>query len=268
MDEPVTLHKYLYANANPVNYIDPSGLFTLAEVAAARQIRNTLATVQFDSYSYLISATINRGDYGLKDFLTDLAFGAAFATIPIVVPAVVGQVAKLTTKQKQIKKIHRAAKILYNLEVDDYVNRNLVRSLAELISDDPFVQSAYSRLQELDINVNLDFINVPREKNGNPIFGLTYGSNSPGSFIAIDIYVQHHNLNPELIASTLIHEATHAQRFAEGFPMGNKYEEYRAFISEWVYVNRKQPTVEDLKKIWNTVLRDYATLPLGEKAPF
>ena len=32
MYEPVTLHKYLYANANPVKYTDPSGMFSLAEM--------------------------------------------------------------------------------------------------------------------------------------------------------------------------------------------------------------------------------------------
>lgn len=35
MYEPVTLHKYLYANANPVKYSDPSGMFSLAEMNCA-----------------------------------------------------------------------------------------------------------------------------------------------------------------------------------------------------------------------------------------
>jgi RHS repeat-associated protein len=34
VDEPTSLHKYLYANADPVNFIDPLGLSTLAEYGA------------------------------------------------------------------------------------------------------------------------------------------------------------------------------------------------------------------------------------------
>ena len=33
--DPITLHKYLYANANPVTYTDPSGYFSLAELGTA-----------------------------------------------------------------------------------------------------------------------------------------------------------------------------------------------------------------------------------------
>ena len=40
--EPVSLHKYLYANANPVMFSDPSGYFSLGEFSAANAISSTL----------------------------------------------------------------------------------------------------------------------------------------------------------------------------------------------------------------------------------
>ncbi|WP_246259702.1 RHS repeat-associated core domain-containing protein [Oxynema aestuarii] len=43
LNEPITLHKYLYGNANPVNYVDPSGFFALTEVLAGSTIIGSLA---------------------------------------------------------------------------------------------------------------------------------------------------------------------------------------------------------------------------------
>lgn len=46
---PVTLHKYLYANDNPVNMIDPSGRFSLVQFATVTTIAGILATTQQSS---------------------------------------------------------------------------------------------------------------------------------------------------------------------------------------------------------------------------
>ncbi|ACK68468.1 YD repeat protein (plasmid) [Rippkaea orientalis PCC 8801] len=43
LNNPVSLHKYLYANANPVIYIDPTGLYTLTEFSAGQAIADALA---------------------------------------------------------------------------------------------------------------------------------------------------------------------------------------------------------------------------------
>ncbi|MBQ4523072.1 MAG: hypothetical protein IJA10_09005, partial [Lachnospiraceae bacterium] len=44
LDNPVSLHKYLYANANPVMYADPTGYFSLSESSVAQVCRNMLDT--------------------------------------------------------------------------------------------------------------------------------------------------------------------------------------------------------------------------------
>jgi RHS repeat-associated protein len=79
LQEPITLHKYLYGNANPVNYVDPSGFYSLAEHQAAVNIATALANIQAESGSYLISATLNGGDYDGGDFLRDFLVNAGAA---------------------------------------------------------------------------------------------------------------------------------------------------------------------------------------------
>ncbi|WP_416309800.1 RHS repeat domain-containing protein [Spirulina sp. 06S082] len=49
LDEPVTLHKYLYANANPVNVIDPSGLFSLNSVLSRTIILGILSSLALET---------------------------------------------------------------------------------------------------------------------------------------------------------------------------------------------------------------------------
>ena len=51
IDDPVSLHKYLYANANPVNYTDPSGYFTLQELMESKVIRGTLYKISIVNYN-------------------------------------------------------------------------------------------------------------------------------------------------------------------------------------------------------------------------
>ena len=50
--DPVSLHRYLYANANPVMYTDPTGYFSLADISVSNSIKNILNSAR---------ATINVG---------------------------------------------------------------------------------------------------------------------------------------------------------------------------------------------------------------
>jgi hypothetical protein len=59
--DPVTLHKYLYANANPVNMIDPSGNFSLVEFGAANSIRSILNEVTVDVGISILDSAFSSG---------------------------------------------------------------------------------------------------------------------------------------------------------------------------------------------------------------
>jgi hypothetical protein len=43
--EPVTLHKYLYGNADPIRYVDPTGNFSMGEMSAAMNTMGRLANM-------------------------------------------------------------------------------------------------------------------------------------------------------------------------------------------------------------------------------
>jgi RHS repeat-associated protein len=92
LGNPQTLHRYTYGNDNPANSVDPTGLFSIAEFNAAESIRNILAGIQVNSGAYLISATLNDGDYGLREFLTDFAWNAVVTTAFLALPFLVQRI--------------------------------------------------------------------------------------------------------------------------------------------------------------------------------
>lgn len=54
--EPVTLHKYLYANASPASYVDPSGHMGMASVSVSMNINMTLSTMRLAQMTALTGA--------------------------------------------------------------------------------------------------------------------------------------------------------------------------------------------------------------------
>ncbi|OZG69933.1 hypothetical protein BTA51_28550 [Hahella sp. CCB-MM4] len=55
--DPITLHKYLYANADPVMYTDPTGNFSLGSVMSSLNTIGTLASRAQSAYSFFQYAT-------------------------------------------------------------------------------------------------------------------------------------------------------------------------------------------------------------------
>jgi RHS repeat-associated protein len=51
VSSPVSRHRYLYGNANPVSYADPSGKFSIGEAVAVLTILGSLASTSYQTYS-------------------------------------------------------------------------------------------------------------------------------------------------------------------------------------------------------------------------
>ena len=56
--DPTSLHKYLYANASPVNFIDPTGYFSIPEIMISLDINGVLDTIRCVELSALRNAAI------------------------------------------------------------------------------------------------------------------------------------------------------------------------------------------------------------------
>ncbi|GEM_PF-2875548 len=79
ISEPVTLHKYLYADADPVNNYDPSGRWTISETAAVMGLMSALTIGAVDRAAAVVDIVM--GVRKMIDFvatLSDSDFAGAF----------------------------------------------------------------------------------------------------------------------------------------------------------------------------------------------
>ncbi|MBD3316819.1 MAG: PKD domain-containing protein, partial [Chitinivibrionales bacterium] len=56
--DPYSLHKYLYAHANPVMNTDPSGRFTMVSVSISISVQSTLSSIQMSYVKHMVTAGI------------------------------------------------------------------------------------------------------------------------------------------------------------------------------------------------------------------
>ena len=89
--EPVSLHKYLYANANPVMFSDPTGYFSLSDLSASMSIQGVLNSMERGAvFGAILNSllTVLRGGTTeeiqqamLEGFVSGAIFGGAFGII-------------------------------------------------------------------------------------------------------------------------------------------------------------------------------------------
>jgi RHS repeat-associated protein len=71
--DPVSLHKYLYANANPVTYTDPTGHFGMTDAVMASNVQATLQNIQIESYSTILNVVTGGWDGVSLDDIPEMA---------------------------------------------------------------------------------------------------------------------------------------------------------------------------------------------------
>jgi RHS repeat-associated protein len=84
--DPASLHKYLYANANPVTYTDPTGMYSLAEINTTFALQNILMRSYMDGlFNFLMAYARGETDPGtlLNEFFNGFAGGLLFGGLPI-----------------------------------------------------------------------------------------------------------------------------------------------------------------------------------------
>jgi RHS repeat-associated protein len=96
LGNPVTLHKYLYANGNPVNYVDPSGLYSIAEANLATSIANTLNEIQFWQGQQLLAMAGGGDEPTPSSIAWDTLFGLGLLTAAPLLIATISVSARIS----------------------------------------------------------------------------------------------------------------------------------------------------------------------------
>ncbi len=83
INDPVSLHKYLYANANPVMYSDPSGYKSLSELAVADSCGAILDSQQTPNYSIIFKNLVSSLRLAVSSIGVNEAIGLAMISFAV-----------------------------------------------------------------------------------------------------------------------------------------------------------------------------------------
>jgi RHS repeat-associated protein len=103
LNQPITLHKYLYGNGNPVNYIDPSGLISSSsEFSAANSIQNELVKIYVEMLREVVdvSASYLPGGQSIVATLAIIDALSLIGDLPDVIESIKDSIGLLKPERK------------------------------------------------------------------------------------------------------------------------------------------------------------------------
>jgi hypothetical protein len=147
-----------------------------------------------------------------------------------------------------------ASKVSFDRSLNE-VDRAIGVKAGLIISENPVASASYSRL--LNQGTEVRFINNPAISDMGEFDGIRN---------VVTVNLAQHSSAAE-VASTVVHESVHQNRYFNGIPLGTQYEEYLAFRNESLFYFGVRPSLTERQNIWTDVQRMYPHLPQG-RSPF
>lgn len=135
------------------------------------------------------------------------------------------------------------------------VDRHLGYEAGRALAENPIGRASYDRL--LRQGTEIRFVNDPTMRD----LGVYEGFRN-----RVTINLPRHATGEE-IASTVVHEAVHQNRYFRKIPPTTQYEEYLAFRNESLFINGVRPSLNERMRIWSYVQTLYPNLAQG-RHPF
>ncbi|NTX06599.1 hypothetical protein [Myxococcus sp. CA040A] len=124
------------------------------------------------------------------------------------------------------------------------------------------VERSYKQIQEGSYDVALSYVKPKRLSDGVLVDDNVITGRTDTFKEEIDLYVSNMSSGIEAV-STLVHESSHVRSLTLGRPTNTQYDEFMAFRREHLFLYGEKPTLDERRRIWRAVTRDYEHLPPG-----